>query len=70
MTGRDERTVNSDSVLYYDPYENFFEQSPDIDSAPSTLSKTEFFELWSGRAEERWTLWIDRSEQPTLETFK
>ncbi|MFB6199165.1 MAG: hypothetical protein ABEI52_13030 [Halobacteriaceae archaeon] len=61
--------VNDDEVLYYDPYEKFFEDSSRIDEAPYTWPKTGFFELWSGRYEERWTLWIDRSEQPTLEQF-
>jgi hypothetical protein len=62
--------VNDDEVLYYDPYENFFENSSRINESPYTWPKTGFYELWSGRYEERWTLWIDRSEQPTLEQFR
>jgi hypothetical protein len=47
--------INSDSVLYYDPYEKFFEKSSGIDQAPYEWSKTGFYELWSGEYEERWT---------------
>jgi len=61
--------VNDDEVLYYDPYEKFFEQSSRVDQTPYKWSKTGFYELWSGRIEERWTLWIDRSNQPALQSF-
>jgi hypothetical protein len=61
--------VNDDEVLYYDPYENFFERSSRVSQTPYTWSKTRFYELWSGRFEERWTLWIDRSSQPTIQSF-
>ena len=61
--------INDDEVLYYDPYEHFFERSSRIDEAPKRWPITGFYELWSGRYDERWTLWIDRSEQPTLEEF-
>jgi hypothetical protein len=58
--------INDEQVLYYDPFESFFERSSGIKEAPCTWPKTEFFELWSGRFEERWTLWLDRSEQQPL----
>lgn len=61
--------VNSDSVLYYDPYEKFFEKSSGIDQAPYEWPKTGFYELWSGEYEERWTFWIERREQSLLEEF-
>lgn len=61
--------VNDDEVLYYDPYENFFERSSRIEEAPRTWSKTGFFELWSGRYDQRWSLWIDRREEPSLAEY-
>lgn len=61
--------INDEEVLYSDPYENFFERSSRVDEAPNTWPRTGFYELWSGRYDERWTLWLDRSEQPTLGEF-
>jgi hypothetical protein len=60
---------NSDRVLYYDPYEKFFEKSSGIDQSPFEWSETGFYELWSGEYEERWTFWIERREQSLLEEF-
>lgn len=62
--------VNDDSVLYYDPYEKFFERSSRIDEAPYTLDRTKFYELWSGDYDPRWTFWIERSERSLLEEFR
>jgi hypothetical protein len=58
--------INSNRVLFFDPYETFYEI--DVTSADNTneIAKNNFFELWSGRAEKRWTLWIERPEQRTL----
>lgn len=61
--------VNSNRVLYYDPYENFFEQSSRIDEAPYTWPKTDFYELWSGDYDERWTFWIEQRDQSLLSQF-
>lgn len=61
--------VNSDRVLYYDPYENFFEQSSRIDEAPYKWPKTDFYELWSGEFEERWTFWVEKRDQSLLSQF-
>lgn len=61
--------VNSDRVLYYDPYENFFERSSRIDEAPYKWPKTDFYELWSGEFEERWTFWIEKRDQSLLSQF-
>lgn len=62
--------INDEEVLYFDPYENFFERSSRIEETPNTWSRTSFYELWSGRYDERWTLWLDRSEQPTLGEYQ
>lgn len=61
--------INSDKVLYYDPYEKFFERSSRIDQAPYEWSKTGFYELWSGQYEERWTFWLEPREQSLLRQF-
>lgn len=58
--------INSDRVLFFDPYEDFYEIGGENGAPPKELTKTKFFELWSGRAEKRWTLWIERPEQRTL----
>lgn len=62
--------VNDESVLYYDPYEKFFERSSRIDEAPYTWDRTGFYELWSGDYDTRWTFWIERAEQSLLEEFQ
>jgi hypothetical protein len=62
--------INSEKVLYYDPYEKFFEKSSGVDKAPYEQSKTDFYELWSGDYEERWTFWLERREQSLLDEFR
>ena len=62
--------INDDKVLYYDPYENFFERSSRIDEAPYTWPKTGFYELWSGDREERWTFWLEPKDQSLLSQFQ
>ena len=52
--------VNTEKVLYYDPYETYHEKQPGVDDAPYKWPKTDFYELWSGDHEERWTLWLGR----------
>jgi hypothetical protein len=61
--------INSDKVLYYDPYEKFFEQSSRIDEAPYEWQKTDFYELWSGRYDERWAFWLEPRDQSLLNQF-
>lgn len=61
--------VNDNRILYYDPYENFFERSSRINEAPYTWDKTGFYELWSGDHEERWTFWLEKKDQPLLSQF-
>lgn len=52
--------VNSNEILYYDPYENFHEKKPGVDDSPYKIPLVKFYELWSGEYEERWTLWLER----------
>lgn len=62
--------INSDKVLYYDPYEKFFERSSRIDEAPYEWPKTNFYELWSDDYEERWTFWVERRDQSLINEFE
>ena len=52
--------VNSEEILYYDPYEKFHEKQPGVEDAPYRWPLMDFVELWSGDYEERWTLWLAR----------
>lgn len=52
--------VNSEEILYYDPYETYHEKQPGVDDAPYRWPLMNFVELWSGDYEERWTLWLAR----------
>lgn len=52
--------VNSEEVLYYDPYETYHEKKPGVEDAPYRWPLMDFYDLWSGDYEERWTLWLGR----------
>lgn len=52
--------VNSEEVLYYDPYETYHEKKPGVEDAPYRWPLMDFYELWSEDYEERWTLWLGR----------
>lgn len=52
--------LNSEEVMYYDPYEKYHEKKPGVEEAPYRLPLIDFYELWSGDYEERWTLWLGR----------
>jgi len=60
--------VNEESILFYDPLENYYTRSSSIDTPPSQRSITEFYEWWSNTGMPRWTLWIERKEQQVLDT--
>jgi hypothetical protein len=52
--------INSEEVLYYDPYETYHEKKPGVDDAPYRWPLMDFYELWSEDYEERWTLYLRR----------
>lgn len=52
--------INSEEVLYYDPYEKYHEKKPGVDDAPYRWPLMSFYNLWSGDYEERWTMWLGR----------
>jgi len=58
-------TVNEETVLFYDPFEQIFQRSSYIDTPPTERSKTEFYEWWSA-ASSRWTMWLQRKDQQVL----
>jgi len=58
-------TVNDETVLFYDPFEEIFQRSTRIDSPPTQRSKTQFYEWWTA-ASSRWTMWLQRSDQQVL----
>lgn len=58
-------TVNDETVLFYDPFEEIFQRSTRIDSPPTERSKTQFYEWWSN-ASSRWTMWLQRRDQQVL----
>jgi hypothetical protein len=60
---------NSEVVLYFDPYEDFYAADPDSGAPPREMTQVQFYELWSGKAEPQWTLWVERSEQQTFEEY-
>lgn len=58
-------TVNDETVLFYDPFEEIFQRSSRIDSPPTERSKTQFYEWWTA-ASSRWTMWLQRRDQQVL----
>jgi hypothetical protein len=58
-------TVNDETVLFYDPFEEIFQRSTRIDTPPTQRSKTQFYEWWTA-ASSRWTMWLQRSDQQVL----
>lgn len=57
--------VNDETVLFYDPYEQIFQRSSNIDAPPTERSKTQFYEWWTAAAS-RWTMWIQLRDQQIL----
>ena len=55
--------MNSNRVLYYDPFSAIMERSSKVEEAKRELSVTKFYELWNGRHMSRWTLWAE--ERPS-----
>lgn len=52
--------INSSEILFYDPYENHLNKPVGVKETPYRMQQTDFYELWSGGTEERWTLWLTR----------
>lgn len=57
--------VNTETVLFYDPFEQIFQRSPSVEAPPTERSKTQFYEWWTA-ASSRWTMWLQRRDQQVL----
>ncbi|QCW04366.1 hypothetical protein [Natrinema pallidum] len=59
--------VNTDSVLYHDPFDEMMVRSSYVDNPKCEISIAEFYDLWSGQAQSRWTMWVQEKPQTTLD---
>ena len=59
-------TVNHDVIQFFDPYEDFYAPPESGGGPPSQLPKSQFYQWWS-EGTSRWTMWIEREPQRTLE---
>ena len=57
--------LNEESILFYDPYIHFFNDSGSGEFSGMEYSTNNFYEWWS-RPPKRWTFWIEQSKQQTL----
>lgn len=58
--------INTDTVLYFDPYIQFFHNLDDLDESGAMNVPINSFNEWWSRPEKRWTLWIEPMKQQTL----
>jgi len=58
--------INDDTVLYFDPYIQFFNNLDDIDELGAMNVPIQLFDEWWSRPEKRWALWLEPSKQQTL----
>lgn len=59
--------INSDDLLYYDPFDQMMVQSGRVDESKVKISKNNFFDLWNEGPNPRWTMWVEQLEQQTLQ---
>lgn len=57
---------NSDTVLYFDPYIQFFHDLDTLDESGAMSVPGQSFHEWWSRPEKRWALWVEPMEQQTL----
>lgn len=58
--------VNSQKVMFYDPFEQIFTRSSNIDLPPTKFDKARLYELWSRGESTRWSLWISERDQAMI----
>lgn len=58
--------VNTQKVLFYDPFEAIFTRSSNINVPPTKRDKAQFYEWWSRTEGGRWTMWIVQRDQTLL----
>lgn len=59
---------NDASVLYFDPYIQFYQDLETLDDAGAMDVPIQAFNEWWSRPEKRWALWIEPMAQQTLAT--
>lgn len=59
--------INDNSVLFFDPFDEMMSRSSNVDTPKTSLPKAQFYDLWSGRALSRWTMWVEERPQTTLD---
>lgn len=57
---------NDDTVLYFDPYIQFFHNLNTISESGAMNVPIQAFNEWWTRPEKRWALWVEPMEQQTL----
>lgn len=57
---------NDESVLYFDPYIQFFHDLDTLDESGAMDVPFSAFNEWWSRPEKRWALWVEPMEQQTL----
>lgn len=58
--------INDNTVLYFDPYIQFFHELGDLDESGAMNVPIQSFNEWWSRPEKRWALWLEPSKQQTL----
>lgn len=59
--------INSEKILYYDPFEEMMVKSGRVDIVKNKLNQHQFFDLWNDAPHPRWTMWVEQLEQQTLQ---
>lgn len=57
---------NDNSVLYFDPYIQFYNDLDALDESGALQVPIQAFNEWWSRPEKRWALWAEPMEQQTL----
>lgn len=57
---------NSDNVLYFDPYIQFFHDLEDLEESGALDVPIQTFNEWWSKPEKRWALWAEPMKQQTL----
>ncbi|MUV61742.1 hypothetical protein [Halobacterium sp. CBA1126] len=61
---------NDETVLIFDPYEDFYLADPEVGTAPKEVPQPLFYEWWSGESAPRWSLCVEQMEQHTLDELE
>lgn len=56
--------VNSQVILFYDPFEEIFTRSSKVDVPPTKMEKSPVWDWWS--RQDRWGMWIAQRDQAVI----